>query len=249
MSRSRRAILQTVEDRILIAVLAILFVASIIGAIVGVPAAWQTPIIVAALVAIMRLLAPVEEIHEDVKFLRGVASAMSIQSYATLQAFYADLTHAVEEAKETLDVTHIRDNPPDDFVGSRPSDYFHMVTTWLQADSSRSVRRVIAVRNAAMHAWAVQLAEAAAHMPNYQVRVVDWSVAAPAINMAIVDGRAVFLAITGDTLERTRGLGIEDQTVSGYFCDYYGNLWRAAEPLDDFLRERASNTGTSATLG
>ena len=56
-----------------------------------------------------------------------------------------------------------------------------------------------------------------------------------AINMAIVDGKAVYLALTGSTPERTRGLGVEDEDAALYFTDYYENLWHAATDLGEWL--------------
>jgi hypothetical protein len=194
------------------------------------------PLIFLALMAILRIVVPVDEIHEDVKYLRNVAG-LSVQTYPTVDLFYRDLRHAVDEATASLDLTHVRDQPPSDFEGSEPSDYFSQVINWVIADASRSVRRVIAVRNDRMLDWAKQLYSETSHCTRYQVRVIDWSIAAPAINLAIVDKRVAFLAITGESIERTRGLGVEDDRVAGYFSDYFNSLWHEGRPLETFLKD------------
>ncbi len=86
-----------------------------------------------------------------------------------------------------------------------------------------------------MYDWAVELQAAASQLPRFQVRVVHWNIDAPAINIAIIDGSVVFLAVTGEMLERTRGIAIEDASVAQYFSDYYTNIWHCAQALDEYL--------------
>lgn len=225
---------RSLEQRVLFLILIILFAASVVTAILNVEARWQVPLIFLALIAIIRLLTPVEEIHSDVRYLRELSVSAKISPYPSLDAFYADLRHALSKAEYTLDLTHIRDNPPTDF-SEHTSGWYDAIGEWLEKDSTRTARRVIAVRNDAMRHWATQLLRMVKKLPRFQVRVVDWEIDAPAINMAIVDGAVVFLAVTGEMLERTRGIAVEDQTVAHYFADYYANLWNAAVPLDRFL--------------
>jgi hypothetical protein len=229
---------KTLETKLLLGLLAVLFVASILTSIFNVDAKWQTPLIFLALIAILRLLTPVDEIHTDVRYLRELSSSAKISPFPTIDAFYADLRHALSKATYSLDLTHIRDNPPQDF-GEHASGWFEAVLEWLSKDSARSARRLISVRNEGMRTWAAELQRASSQVSRLQVRVVDWSVDAPAINMAIVDANVVFLAVTGELLERTRGIAVEDHAVASYFTDYYNNLWHAAVPLDEFLSRAA----------
>jgi hypothetical protein len=223
------------ENRVLLVVLVVLLAASIITSVFNVNARWQTPLIFLALIAIINLLTPVGEIHSDVRYLRQLSSSARISPYSTVDAFYADLRHALTKADYNLDLTHIRDNPPDDFK-DHTSGWYDTLLDWLAADGSRSARRIISVRNEQMREWAETLATTAQEQPRLHVAVVDWSVGAPAINMAIIDGNVVFLAVTGQLLERTCGVAIEDKAVAQYFVDYYNNLWGHAMPLGDYLR-------------
>ena len=231
--------LRDLENRILVVTIVVLFVASIVKAIFGIEARWQIPLVFLSLLAIIRLLYPVEQIHTDVRYLRDLSTSAKISPYPTLDAFYSDLRHALSRAQYTLDLTHIRDNPPADF-GEHTSGWFDAVAEWVTKDSARSVRRLIAVRNEAMQEWAEELHAAAARLPQFHIRVVKWDIDAPAVNMAIIDTSVVFLAVTGEMLERTRGIAVEDQAVAQYFSDYYNNLWHAGVPLDEFLASWSS---------
>ena len=91
-----------------------------------------------------------------------------------------------------------------------------------------------------MLAWAQHLAKSQSKMPRYHIRVVDWSINAPALNMAVVDNKAVFLALTGETVERTKGFAIEDETTAEYFTHYYTVLWNAGVDLQEFLTKQLS---------
>lgn len=236
------------EQRVLLGILTVLCIGSIITAIANVEARWQVPLIFLALITIIRLVTPVEEIHSDVRYLRELSASARISPYPSLDAFYSDLRHALGRAKYTLDLTHIRDNPPDDF-GDHTAGWFDAVAEWVQKDSSRSVRRLVSVRNDRMYDWVQQLASVAVEIPRFQVRVVKWDIDAPAINMAIIDGNVVFLAVTGEMLERTRGIAVEDQAVAHYFTDYYNNLWRSAMPLASYLAKKARPTKRRPAAG
>lgn len=226
------------EDRALRVALVALAVTSVVTAVLDVPPAWQAPLILVALIVIIRLLDPVEEIHTDVRFLRD-RFGLSAQTFSTVEEFYSQLGNAVRAAESTLDLTHIRDNPPDDF-GPQSAAYSDLIVDWLRQNPARSARRIISIRTDNMLAWAQHLSRVTEEVPSYRIRVVAWSVRAPAMNMAVVDGKAVFLALTGETVERTKGLGLEDPTTSQYFSDYYSVLWNSGEDLDEYLKTHSA---------
>jgi hypothetical protein len=234
MNRVKKPDFARLEDRALVLGLAVLAGASVVTAIVNVPAAWQGPLVLAALLLIIRLLSPVEEIHTDVRYLRQAATSVKVELFPGIDEFYDQLRDAREEAASTLDLTHIRDDAPSDF-GQGAALWSDSVVDWLTAKEGRSVRRVISARSESMKAWAKQLLQIQADVPAYHIRVVDWDIDAPAINMVIIDARVVFLAITGETTERTKALGIEDRVSGEYFSSYYTRLWNAGTDLSDWL--------------
>ena len=190
----------------------------------------------AALYAIVRLVGSLPEIRTDVRFLREVAN-VRVQRMPNSKDFYDNLDRARDQATSTLDLTHIRDSPPADY-GHGTSAFFDRVVDWCSVEG-RSVRRIISVRSPAMYDWALELDAKTRDLPQFRIRVIDWAIDAPAMNMAIVDEKAVYLALTGSTLERTKGLGIEDETATQYFTDYYDNLWRNSVDLRQWLAENS----------
>lgn len=234
-----RRFVVSMEDRLLVVILGVLFVVSLGIPIYeqltgeGVPASWNAPVILLTLFAIMRLVGPLPQIGRDVRYLRQVAD-VGVERMPTVKDFYDGLVSGLGKAKSTLDLTHIRDHPPADF-GAGASDFFSRLLDWCVAEDGRSIRRIIAVRSTAMYEWARQLEQETANLPQFEVRVIEWAPQAPALNMAIMDEKAVYLALTGSTLNRTRGLGIEDGTTAQYFRDYYENLWRSSTDLRSWL--------------
>lgn len=228
------------ESRFFFVVLAALLLVSLVLAILEtanilqVAAGWNTFLILAALCAVVLLVNSLPEIRTDVRYLREVADSVRVQRMETIHDFYESLSSAVNEAENTLDLTHIRDSPPADF-GVGAGAFFDKLMDWCTAADDRSIRRIISIRTTPMYIWAQQMAQETEHLRQFNIRVIDWSVDSPALNMAIVDGKATYLAITGSTTQRTKGLGIEDGTASQYFSDYYENLWSSSKDLPLWL--------------
>lgn len=245
----KRRLVETAQDRFLVIVLVALGVLSVGIPIYegitesNVPASWNTPLILLALYAIVKLVGSLPEIHTDVRFLRSRAEGIRAQRLPTVRDFYDSLRAGLNQASATIDLTHIRDTPPVDF-GPGASDFFEKVLEWSEGDG-RSVRRIIAVRSPAMLEWAKELESRTQTLPRFKVRVVDWTIDAPALNMAIIDDRAVFLALSGSLPERMKGLGIEDQATTQHFAEYYQCLWDASEDLTSWL----ANTSQEAFSG
>lgn len=234
----RRAIYTRVQDRVLLGGLYLLALASFVATVFGLPTKWQTPMILVALILIITLLSPVQEIRSDVHYLRYTRPT-SARTFEKLQSFYDELSQTVSLATTKVDLTHIRDNPPDDF-GMQAGEYMKALEEWVASDDSHSARRIISVTNPRMMEWAKQLKNIQDRIPGYHVRVVDWSIPAPALNMAIIDDRAVFLALTGAIVERTSGFAVEDSTTASYFSEYYEVLWNAGTDLDEYLTKQLS---------
>lgn len=199
------------------------------------PKQWQTPGIFLALVLLIRLVEPVEIIHENVKLIKDATTAIPVKRLENPDKFFQYLNAAMRDASRTLDATHIRDEPPREF-GKNAAEYYHDIETWLGEDESRSVRRVISICNERMYVWATSLAAVSERQPRFRVRVVDWATKAPAINFALVDKAAVFLALSGESALLTSGLAVEDEKAGQYFADYFENLWNQGESLDRFLQ-------------
>jgi hypothetical protein len=73
MTSAKRWRFADIQSKVRIAALAVLAIASIETAAFNLPPEWQTPLVLTALLAIILLLSPVEEIHSDVRFLKEAA--------------------------------------------------------------------------------------------------------------------------------------------------------------------------------
>lgn len=228
-----------IDERLLLGTLLLTFAASLVLPMLAqfadwdIAALWGIPVVLAALFTITKIVRPLPMIQKDVRYLREIAN-VGVQRMPTVRDFYEGLILGLQEAASTIDLTHIRDEPPRDF-GPSAGDFFSRLVKWCQAEDGRSIRRLIAVKSPAMHAWAQELAEETQDIPQFEIRVVAWSSEFPALNMAIIDEKAVYLALTGSTVQRTRGLAIEDSTTAQYFRDYYENIWQSAVDLHDWL--------------
>ncbi len=86
-----------------------------------------------------------------------------------------------------------------------------------------------------MRQWARLHCDETSRIPNYEARVVEWSVKVDALNMAVIDDSTVFLAFSGETEQAMRGLGLRNKDAVTYFNVYYNQMWAAATPLREYL--------------
>jgi hypothetical protein len=228
-----------ISDRTLRLSLLILAVLSVLLAILDsigvlhVNATWIIPVVLIALFAIIQTLDPVEEIHSDVRYLRTQAPEVKVQRFQGPKDFYTVYNGAIRNASASLDLTHIRRDSPERF-GAEAEASTRLVTDFV--DTGGSVRRIIAIRNDEIKAWARHLDKESRDQNNYHVCVVNWMNDVPPINMAIVDAKAVFLTVAGSTPDRVNGIGIEDAVIGEYFSAYYEQLYTSGVELSEWLR-------------
>lgn len=204
-----------------------------LGKFIQIPKSWEIPIILAALLMITRMLSTLYHVDENIKKILEKEGVINIKRYDAYGEFYHDLGIALGNAKHSLDLTHIRNDPPEQFVLGK--SYFDSIEKWCAKNPGAPVRRITATNNSLMLDWAKELYETTKRCPNFHVRICDWRSKYPMINMAIIDGKTVFLAITADIAERTAGLKINDPSMAKYFSDYYDNVWAHSTDVEDHL--------------
>jgi len=210
---------------------------SIITELTNLDRGWYIPAVFLGILLVVRLLSPVDGMEKDLKYLtEKVGTASTVQSYDRVSDFYKQLRGAMTVADDTLDLTHIRRDAPEDFHGEHPSEYFKEVVQWARKHPDGQIRRVVAVSSEGMRVWAAKLNDETAQVSNYRVRVIEWG-SIPAINMAILDRKTTFLAVTGEDADRTKGLAMENADISRYFIAYYDVLWRSGTPLNEWTAQ------------
>jgi hypothetical protein len=241
MFRGRDA--QGTENFIIGGVLAIAVVFSLVSNLIQVPVQWQIPFIFLALFAIFKLVYPMAELVRQVNTLSSAQTAIQFKHYPTNSDFYNEVHQIVRNAQYRISVTYIRRAPPSDFASREAKAYFDFVLEWAKNSPNHTVRRIICVPDNRMLdnrmlLWAQSHYEETKSIPNYEVRVVESTIEADALNLALIDNMTVFLAFSGETEQDMRGLSLKSDEAFKYFDAYYNQLWAAGKPLSRFLEPR-----------
>lgn len=173
------------------------------------------------------------------------ASAQPSSSSSSLRPvsgsqFYTAMLAEVHRARYRIMTTFIRHRPPAYFLGftdeetSRAaSAYFDGILRWSDLPGPRSVRRIICTPNAEMKDWAEQFRRETARFSRHEIRVVEWSLAADAVNMAIFDHSVAFLAFTAGAAQQLNGFRIDDPDFVRCSVGHFEQLWSEAQKLRD----------------
>lgn len=164
------------------------------------------------------------------------------------RAFYDALLEALGSAKESLDVTHIRPQPPRE-LDANAEEWYAAQLVWLQGDRGRRERRIVSLTSAAMMGWAKDLQRASEQLVGLDVTVISWQADIPALNMAVFDGKLAFFALPGDTPTSIRGFHTSNPAIVQDMSRLFERLWRsdASLPLDAWFEQQRSNTEQGST--
>lgn len=254
---SRRGLVDSTEDKLIVAALVIVFIGSIgfatAEAALGwdIPASWNIPIIIFTLGAILKLLSPVPEIHSDTAYLKQAldlgskelvtqaeqlralmqqaVGSHSIVAFPTAAQYYLELNKALKTTQRTIDLTHIRGEDPQQYYGI-DDGWFDNVMRWVEDGKGREVRRIMTVRDG-MRDWATSLAEQT-EGTQFKVKVVDWPRQFAALNMAIMDDERVYLALPGPSPQRSPGIATDDEHTVKHFGTFFNELYKDSETID-----------------
>jgi hypothetical protein len=163
----------------------------------------------------------------------GAITGPHVTTYPNAHAFYADMGAALRGAEMRLDLTHIRAETPKDF-GAAADGWFDEVREWLAVHPARSARRVISSTSPDVVAWAEQT-QRELHGLNFYIEVIPWPLSIPAVNIAIIDEKRVFIALPGATPQSSPGLASEDPLTVGHFLESFNAMWNEGVLLDTWL--------------
>lgn len=164
----------------------------------------------------------------------GYAQNLVFPSY---ESFYDALNNSVEDANESLCLTHIRNESPDDFDAESTRNYFNKLEKWCEEHPSGQIKRVTALSNEKMVSWGDELSNRTKETDNFYVRVCDWELDFPFINLAIIDEKEVYIALTADTAQETTGVRIQDEKVANSFVKYFNHMWLKSNNIDEKLED------------
>jgi hypothetical protein len=227
---------QRLEDRLLQVFLLLAVLGSILGNIFDIDPGWQIPLVFAALYAILRVVSQ----------LRDQDGQLTFVYYKNNSEFYSSVQRIMQRAEETVSVTYLRLLPPPGFHSPEADSYFQYGLKWARGDSHKEFRRIFGVPpGGAMLEWLRTHHAETRSIPNYSVRVIPWSLGVDGLNVALIDDKTVFLALTGEG-QQMRGLSFGTPEAIGYFTEYYNRLWSGAEPLASFVARFPAGAETGA---
>lgn len=153
--------------------------------------------------------------------------------------FYRTMLAEVNRARHRIMTTFIRHRPPDYFIGFADEEtgraaraYFDAVVAWSERPGPRSVRRIVCTPNAEMVDWVAKFHRMTAHYRRHEIRVVDWSLAADAVNMAIYDDSVVLLAFTAGAVQQLSGFRFDQPDFVRCCIGHFEQLWAEARRVD-----------------
>jgi hypothetical protein len=214
---------------------------SAVFALFGLSPTWQMPFLFTMVYAILRTLVPLTASRDELAALRAEIAklhrgfdfvhASCTVFYPDAESFYgALLACLLKPGTRHLDCWYMHRENPDEFSRSTApfGRYFQKALDW--AGDGGSLRRLFYVDSTAEPGgWIARHRERTRHLHRYSVREVTWQTGADPMSMAVVDRRAVFLALTfGD---RVQGVMIENKEVATLFASHFDQHWENAHEV------------------
>jgi hypothetical protein len=222
-----------VTQVLLIFLIIISSVAGFFNDIIKLPDNWEIPVILTALLLIVNMLKKLYEVDDNTKKLLTNLEIDVLTKFDKYDEFYKQLQSAIASAKISLDLTHIRNEPPSAFSNSEK--YFDGVQDWCKKNKSGYLRRVTTMSNDSMIQWVKELKKTEQAITNYHIKICEWTTSFPMVNMAIIDKEMVFITLTADIAEKTSGILIKDKKATQYFVQYFENIWATSKRIPDNL--------------
>ena len=174
---------------------------------------------------------PVQRLVDGISYLTEKTEGIQVSETLDLDSYYRALQRFLAQAEDTVLLTQIRDETPDE-QGIEAVKWQSALEDWLGAKPGRVVKRVMSTPNDSMKAWAASVASKYDGRDNFQIRRINGESGVPAINFAVFDKKAVLMAISGATRQQGRGVGIEHPNVCEYFAGYFERLFDNAEKVN-----------------
>jgi len=198
---------------------------SIVLDAVGVNVKWYIPAIFAALYLIYQTLIST----------RDRSGSLETTFYSSNSEFYASTQRRMQSAQRHIWVTYVRTVPPPGFESAEASSYFKYGLEWAKKNPDRELRRIVgAGERGAMTDWLVHHYAETKDIKNYAVRVSPFDGPVDGINFAIIDDRAVFIALSGEG-NRLTGHSLDTPEAVHAFREYFLQWWDGAERLETYV--------------
>jgi len=235
----RKVDVQSLERKALLISLPVVVGGSILANLLAWDVKWQIPLIFAALYIVLSLLM---EIRDNQK-------PSSFTHYNNSDEFFTSFSRLVQSAERRIYTSYVRRTPPPSFRSPAAKQYFRDVVQWMRRNPGATFHRIFGVPSAEpyrgeMLRWLAQHQQEMRGVTNYHARVVPLAGDVDAINIAIIDEKAVLILLTSDGSFMS-GHRLDAPSSVSSFRDYYSAWWTSAEPLDAFLTRVRPQTSTA----
>jgi hypothetical protein len=218
--------IQRVEGLVFRAFLIGAVITSVILDLLNVDVKWYVPAIFMAMYLIYQTLIGMR-LREP-----GLESTF----YGSNSEFYSSTQRKMQSATRHIWVTYVRLVPPPGFESPEADSYFKYGIAWARQNRDREFRRIVGAPDGGpVSAWLVQHYEETKSVGNYLVRVSPFSGPVDGINIAIIDDRAVFIALSGEG-NRLTGHSLETAEAVHAFREYFLQWWDSCEKLEDYVQ-------------
>lgn len=145
------------------------------------------------------------------EYCENAAAASKFQFIPGQSDVYLRMLSSVGSARKSIRTTHLR-NTPLHAVGREALEFQNAVHHWLVQDPTRELTRVVSLKPA-MVQHAIGMIAVSEMEQNYQVIGLDWKLDTPAVNLAIIDDRELFICF----YDRKEHLDHNHASVSAIF--------------------------------
>jgi Family of unknown function (DUF6879) len=228
--------LQKIEHRVMLAILPAVVAGSIVANILSWDVKWQIPLIFTVLYVILTVAVEIRE---------NQARPLSIH-YRSSDEFFTSFSRFVQAAEHRICTSYVRQTPPSSFASPAAERYFKDAVRWMRGNPGGSFYRIIGVPTREPHRtevlrWLIDHHSEMKDVGNYHARVVSLESGVDAINVAVIDDKAVLLLLTSDGSFMS-GHSLETPASVASFRDYYSSWWASAEPLSEYLAKSSATT-------
>jgi hypothetical protein len=208
-------------------------ITSIILGVINVSVRWYIPGIFMAMYLIYQTLIGT----------RPSRTGLESSFYGSNSEFYSSTQRRMQSATRHIWVTYVRLVPPPGFESPEADSYFKYGLAWARQNRDRELRRIVGAPDQGPVAeWLVRHYSETKDIGNYLVRVSPFSGPVDGINIAIIDDRAVFIALSGEG-NRLTGHSLDTPEAVHAFREYFLQWWDSCERLEDYTRRISSGPG------
>ena len=199
--------------------------------------AWIILPVVLMLLFISYQLTQLTEVNNKIGMFVDDHGYNKVEVYNNYPDFYKSLAGGLDEAENSVYLTHVRDQTPEEFNADEANEWFQKIKDWAEDNPGTPIRRVTSMNTENMVSWGRELKRQTNEVSNFNINVVDWDHGFQMVNFVVYDEKELYVTLTSDTAEETKGAKIVDEELARAYADYFNSLWNFSKPLDEVIED------------